>query len=426
MKLFGGKRKKPAMAIETPKKKRGFIKKYRRLILLFLVLSTVIIGAVAIKNAIKPPAAKIEEDSNDKNHDGIPDSEQQGLEISVEDQAERKQNFFTMVIACTDQDKTRTDAMIVAAFDVKNNTINMMNVPRDTYSKVDRNLKKINSAYAVGQITQLKKELNMLLGIPIDRYAIFDFDGVAQMVDSIGGIEYEIPFRMKYTDPTQDLYINFQPGLQKLDGKDAVRFLRWRENDHGIKGGYADGDLGRIKADQQFLMTLAKKMLTPSNIIKVPEIASSFLSNTDTDFSKGELVWLGLAAVRMSSDNITMQTLPGFSETIYEPGVHMNQSYFFPDEEKILELVNEKFNPYLEPITKIKVVDISTLKNSSSGKKSKKTSSIKSNQDTSVTDDSKTDSSGDSAADTKDSSTTTSDNNKNNEPFDDALKSSTN
>ncbi len=379
MKLFGGKPKnKHEKNPDNQKtdKKSGLSKGKRRLLLLSVIFAAVLISAAAIKSIVKPPEAKPDPNPvNDDNGDETSDIDQ-GLELTVEDMGERKDDFFTMVVACTDEDKTRTDAMIVAAFDVKNQKINMVSVPRDTYSKVNRNLKKINSAYAVGKETQLIKELNMLLGIPIDRYAIFDFDGVAQMVKAIGGVEYEVPFRMKYDDPSQDLHIDLKAGTQKLDGEKAVQFLRWRENNPGVKGGYPDGDLGRIKAQQDFLMTLAKKMLVPTNILKVPEIAAALLNNTKTDFTKGELVWLGLAAVRLNSENISMQTLPGYSKTIYEPGVGLNQSYFFPDKGEILTLVNEKLNPYLESVKKITVVDVASLSSSSS--KSSSTSTSKS------------------------------------------------
>ncbi|MDP4110249.1 MAG: LCP family protein [Bacillota bacterium] len=375
MKLFGGKSRRGSVEKPEPVLKHGSGAKRFRIILMIIIFAAVIISVAAIRSIIKPPSA---------GNTGNPDTtgtgeEQESLKMNVGDVSKRKEDFFTMVVACTDQDKTRTDAMIVVAFDVKNMKINMMNIPRDTYSKVKRNLKKINSAYSIGKVDQMKKEITLLLGIPIDRYAIFDFDGVADMVEAIGGVDYEVPFRMKYTDPTQDLYIDLKPGLQKLNGEDAVHFLRWRENDRGIKGGYRDGDLGRIKAQQEFLMTLAKRMLVPSNILKVPEIVSALLDNTDTDFTKGELVWLGLTAVRLNSENISMQTLPGESQTIYEPGVRMNQSYFFPNKEEVLALVNEKFNPYLEDITDITVVDLASVSKSDGEKShSSKTTKTKS------------------------------------------------
>ncbi len=284
-------------------------------------------------------------------------NEQIGDTIDLQNTAERKEGFYTFLLCCTDEDKTRTDAIILLSLDTNTNKLNMLNIPRDTYSLSKRALKKINGAYSVGGINQLKKELKSLLGIPVDRYAVFDFDGVAELVDVLGGVTYEIPFRMKYDDPTQNLHIDFQPGEQFLDGEDAVKFLRWRKNNSGIRGGYEDGDLGRIQAQQQFMVFLAKRVLVPTNILNIPELAGSFKDNTQTDFSTGEIVWLGLKASHINTSDIEKHVLPGFAAMIYESGVSMEQSYFFPYRRQTLDLINEKFNPYKEDIEEINVVN---------------------------------------------------------------------
>jgi LCP family protein required for cell wall assembly len=85
-----------------------------------------------------------------------------------------------------------------------------------------------------------------------------DFDGFVELVDSVDGVDFDVPVRMKYDDPTQNLHIDLQKGPQHLDGPKAVQFMRFRQNNPGIPGGYPDGDLGRIKAQQAFIKAFAR------------------------------------------------------------------------------------------------------------------------------------------------------------------------
>ena len=87
--------------------------------------------------------------------------------------------------------------------------------------------------------------------------------GVENIIDSIGGVEVMVPFNMKYEDPTANppLNIDIKEGKQVLDGEKSLEFLRYRKGNNN-KEGYIDGDLGRIKAQQQFLKSFVDKALS--------------------------------------------------------------------------------------------------------------------------------------------------------------------
>ena len=95
---------------------------------------------------------------------------------------------------------------------------------------------------------------DLLLGMPIHYYAMVDYDGVSTIVDSMGGIPMDIPFRMRYNDPYDKppLHIDIPEGQQILDGEHAVQFLRYRH-------GYPEGDIGRVKAQQAFMKAAFKQ-----------------------------------------------------------------------------------------------------------------------------------------------------------------------
>lgn len=199
----------------------------------------------------------------------------------------------------------------------------------------------------------------MLLGIPIDRYVVVSFEGFKELIDLIDGVDFNVPTYMVWDDPTQDLHIFLEPGMQHLDGEKAIQLVRFRQNNPGVKGGYAEGDIGRIKMQQEFLQTIAKKLLSPSNLIKVGDLASAVIRNTETNLSLSELTWFGMKALNMNYNNIQMTTLPGHAAYLYEPDYGHMQSYFVPERENILEMVNELLNPYQDQVTKLNLIDVS-------------------------------------------------------------------
>ena len=180
----------------------------------------------------------------------------------------RIDDVVTFVVGAVDEDETRTDALMVVTMDTNKKTINVMNIPRDTMcnNSATGASRKINAAYAIGGIEQTKKEIERLLGFRPDYYVIVNFDGIAAIVDAIGGVEYEVPFRMEYDDPSQDLHIDLYAGNQTLNGDQVVQFLRWRHNnDYSVQ--YPNGDEGRVENQQKFLKELANQVFQLFNIV---------------------------------------------------------------------------------------------------------------------------------------------------------------
>ena len=124
--------------------------------------------------------------------------------------------------------------------------MDLISIPRDTYFHRDgynsEGENKINAAYRKDPVNTARAVSEVLLGMPINYYAVIDYKGVANIVDSMGGVPMDIEFNMKYTDPydTPPLVINIPKGHQVLDGKHAVQFLRFRH-------GYVEGDIGRVE-----------------------------------------------------------------------------------------------------------------------------------------------------------------------------------
>lgn len=383
MKIFGGKTskgsksvKKKQKTVSTPydgdpnydvmagtaerKKGKPAKKKSNRkniILLVFAIIAFLLAGGAFLAvQFIKPPDISIHE--NDKT---IID-EENGDVVAI-DPGQRISDYFTFLVCATDIDETRTDNMMVVGFDTKNHKVNVLNIPRDvmcTNNKSGAN-RKINAAYgAKHDINNTKKEVKKVIGFTPDKYIVVNFNGIAEIVDAIGGITYEVPFKMIYNDPVQDLNIYFEPGLQKMNGEQVVEFLRWRHNDPGYthlqKDGYDGGDESRIAKQQEFLMHLAKQILRPENILKAKPVAEAVFNNVKTDLTMGELVWMANQAMQVKTTDIQMFTLPGYPANSYA-GTNAFLSFFFPNESKTLALVNEHFNPYDRKITSLDVME---------------------------------------------------------------------
>lgn len=209
----------------------------------------------------------------------------------------------------------RTDTIIFASFCPSTKKISLMNIPRDTYihrkGYDTAEQRKINSVYGDHGVLGLKKTVSYILeDIPVHHYVMLDYKGVEKIIDQIGGVEVDIPFKMKYKDPVAipPLNINISPGKQILDGKKSLEFLRYRKENNN-KGGYRDGDLGRIKAQQQFIQSFIEK--SSDNALTV--VRKGF-SHVKTDVSLLDLLSYGRKSLGMNKDDFEMITLPGDPE----------------------------------------------------------------------------------------------------------------
>lgn len=253
--------------------------------------------------------------------------------LNNQQKKEEEQSSKNILIVGSDENNL-SDTLFVASYNPKNKTISILTIPRDTYyprpgynSPGD---KKINAAFVEEGIDGTKRAVENLLGINIDNYIIVDYEGFKKVIDILGGVEVNVPFDMKYDDNSANppLHINLKKGRQLLDGEKAIQFVRYRH-------GYIDGDLGRIKAQHQFLEALFEKLSQPSTLTKLPSLAITVSKYIKTDLAATEITNYAYQFIKDKPSSVKSFTLPG--EPDYKDGV----SYFFPDNTKIPEIVAE-------------------------------------------------------------------------------------
>lgn len=260
--------------------------------------------------------------------------------------SDRKEQFYTVLLVGQDVfGGGLTDTMMLAAYDVPNQTVSVMSLPRDTYIRRSGRRMLLNSVYNWGGgasgdgIETLKEEVRELTGVPVDYYAIVQWKAFGELVDAIGGVYYDVPRNMNYDDNIQDLHIHVSKGYQLLDGDKAMQVVRFREGANG----YIDGDLGRIRTQQGFMKAVVKKCLEPGVLLSnLTEYIEIFQENVNTDLTVNALTYFAKSAVGgLDMDNVEFITMP------YRDA---GDGHLLPDGEGIIELVNKSFNPYLDDI----------------------------------------------------------------------------
>lgn len=335
----------------------------RRVTILAVVAAVLLLLAIALRLWIReptipqPPAPPVGED-------GEPNVGGNGGGLAYT--SDRKEGVYTFLLLGRDTGGGgNTDTMMVVTYDTVNQTIDVLNIYRDTMVNAPWDIKRINSVYNVNGggekgIEALRGYLEGLLGFAPDFYITVEWDAVGELVEALGGVEFDVPYEMHYWDPTQNLRIDQAKGLRLLNGDDAMQVIRWRKNNQG--GSHLQvGDTGRVKIQQDFLKAVAQKALKTINLNTVPKYAKILMENVTTNIPLGTIVWFGEKALGMDMEKLAFHGLPGnLNGSAWSRSYKNYQSYVLPDGPAIVELVNAHFNPYQEEV-KLSDLDIMSV-----------------------------------------------------------------
>lgn len=240
----------------------------------------------------------------------------------------------TFVVAGVDEGGYRTDLILLCQVNRRNNEAHILQIPRDTRVENKRNDRKINSAYYSG-FKVLADEIEQVTGLRPEHYVTVSLKGFRDIVNAVGGVTVDVPFPMKYSDPAQDLEIDLKAGKQRLNGKKAEMYMRYRKGNDG--NGYADGDVGRMEAQKTLYTAVAKKLLSPWGILRMPFVFSAVKRHTETDFTTSEIAGIMKDMMIIGKNGVKLHTLPGGGKYMY--GV----SYFVANKSEVKTLMQENF-----------------------------------------------------------------------------------
>lgn len=195
----------------------------------------------------------------------------------------------------------RSDMMLVVRLDFTNHKITGISIPRDTWISIDGHTGKINGMHKFGGKELATKAAEKALGneVHVDRTIVLNFDAFKDMVNILGGIEIFVPRNMKHSDVRGGLVFDLKKGRQKLNGNDAMGFVRFRKG---------DSDFKRQERQQDFMVAFKDAM--KANMAVAPKIAEKSIELADGAFSAKEIASLMLFAQSVGSDNIKLGMLP--------------------------------------------------------------------------------------------------------------------
>jgi len=241
----------------------------------------------------------------------------------------------------------RTDVIMIAFLDVSNGRAAILSLPRDLYVNIPtRGWDRINIADFWGEYTKypgggpglLDRVIEDNFGIRVDKFARVDFDGFKQIVDTLGGIDVNVPCELEddFIDPTSPTgFRHFQvdAGINHMDGDTALMFVRQRHN---------TGDVSRAQRQQRVVFALREKLLSPDIITKIPQLYGQLSSTVQTDFGAVDVPGLVQMGTRIKPETISGRVVDGTMWNFWT--TPDGKSVLVFDKNKVRAAVNDLFN----------------------------------------------------------------------------------
>jgi LCP family protein required for cell wall assembly len=315
-------------------------------VLIFVLLGLLLLsvgGFVFVKLWAGPPQVSNQQ-LNTPEHEGdlaaLPETTDKPLAAPPDKNAGK----YTFAVVGMDKFSKMTDVILLVMFDTAEHKLNVVSVPRDTLVNIPENVKKINILYAYGDrhdngVGRLMDGLRDFVGFDIGNYIVVNLQAFEELIDAIGGVDYDVPIDMVYRDRRQDLNINIKKGMQHLNGAEALKVVRFR-------AGYANADIGRIATQQDFMKAVAKQLLKAKNIANLPEIIRIITENTETNLTAANITYFAGELLKCKEEDINFHTMPRGGGSLIK-GI----SYVFVHIDDWIDMINSYLNPLDQLVT---------------------------------------------------------------------------
>ncbi len=225
--------------------------------------------------------------------------------------------------------QSRSDTMMLVSIDPKIDKAAIISIPRDT--KIDMpgsGIDKICAANMVGGPEYAVKATEKLMNIKIDYYVEMDFNGFKDIIDTLGGVTINVPHKMY--KPSEG--IDLKPGSQRLNGHDALAFVRFRD--------YINGDIDRTAAQQTFMKALTSEVLQAKTITKLPKLVKQTNQYVTTNMGITDMLRIASWAPGFTTASVITQTLPGTFYDVRDEYGNLTASYWIADKRSLVGLVD--------------------------------------------------------------------------------------
>lgn len=239
----------------------------------------------------------------------------------------------------------RPDTIMVLSINFKSEEMSIVSIPRDTYVDIHgrQGRDKINHAYMYGYRqseedphlsgikTTVRTIQDFLGGIPVHYYVVLDMDVAEEVVDIIGGIEYDVDVAVRSHAGRGPVVV--EKGPQTLDGRKFMYYVRFRAD--------SKGDLGRIDRQQDIMIAAFEQLREKGKLTQIPDIYRSVQKNVDTNLSLSQMGALALYGMEVDPSDIDNYRFDG--EGQYTPRGGQNIYYLVPNEQQRVDIIEEVF-----------------------------------------------------------------------------------
>lgn len=231
-----------------------------------------------------------------------------------------------IVVFGTDKSGLHADTVLIFSISEKDEKISLVSVPRDTKVKVPGyGTHKLTEAMGFGKEKLLVPLVKEVSGIQIHDYVTVNFKAVEDIIDALGGVEFDVPQSMYHSDPEQDLLINLSPGKQKLNGDKSLQLLRFRN--------YPLGDITRSQVQREFIEEVFKQKANLSSLDEVPSVYKAINKNIRSSLKYSDLLDLATKVAKMQNPDFRTFELPYILADPYvvidmEKALPMIEAYF--------------------------------------------------------------------------------------------------
>ncbi|MBA2175551.1 LCP family protein [Halobacillus locisalis] len=227
-----------------------------------------------------------------------------------------------------------SDALVLATFNDDNKTVKMLSIPRDSYTYIPEvgYKDKITHAHAFGGIDSTVETVERMLDVPVDYYVRLNFNSFTEIVDSMGGIQYDVPFDISEKN-SRDMHgaIELDEGYQTLNGEEALALARTRKY---------DSDLARGQRQMELIQEIVRQSMTTSTINNIGDILQSIEDNLSTNLAFDQMIAFKEYFFQKEGLSFDKMQLDG-------EGTYINNVWYFDVESDSLDETKDQLRTHL-------------------------------------------------------------------------------
>ena len=310
-------------------------KRTLHMILALLAITALLVGIAAMSLAL-PASSIITGDTANPSVPGTvdhpPPAERMVPPIPLQPQPDLDKPINILLLGAdsrTKSDPGRTDTMILVRLDPATKHIRLLSLPRDTRVTIPgHGVNKLNQAssgyYRDGGTSLLVDTIttDLLPGLRIDYTVKTDFAGFAAIIDALGGVTIDVEERMLYK--AVDVLIDLQPGVQHLNGEQALGYARFRMDAVGDFGTWSGEDHGRVERQKKLLAAVIDQTKDVRTLLRLPAVIRAVQAAVTTDMSFNVMARIGMTYKDVAEKDVESVPFPGIPQ--YVDGI----SYVIP------------------------------------------------------------------------------------------------